>query len=52
MASFADLITRDEALAIQAWVVDRATHEPTALEQLIRWFPDSPFCIPASWTTD
>jgi len=52
MASFADMIDLEQARAIQGYVMNRAYHEPTALEKLIRWVPDSPFCVPASWIAD
>jgi hypothetical protein len=46
MASFADVLSPEESLAIQAYVIERATHEPTALERMVRWIGDSPFCVP------
>jgi len=52
MASFADLVSAEDARAIQAWVIERATHDPTMLERLVRWIGDSPFCLPAAWTVD
>ncbi|MCP4035615.1 MAG: PQQ-binding-like beta-propeller repeat protein, partial [bacterium] len=52
MASFADLIDLEQARAIQAYVVARAHHEPSALQKLIAWLPESPFCVRASWIAD
>jgi hypothetical protein len=52
MASFADMIDLEQARAIQGYVMHRAYHEPTAPERLIRWIPESPFCLRASWIAD
>jgi len=52
MASFADVLSPEESLAIQAYVIERATHEPTALERLVGWIADSPFCVPPSLALD
>jgi len=52
MASFADLIDLEQAQAIQSYVIERAYHEPSALETLIAWLPESPFCVRSSWVTD
>ena len=52
MASFADVVDAEDARTIQAYVIERATHEPTALEQLVSWIVDGPLCIPPSWGTD
>jgi quinohemoprotein ethanol dehydrogenase len=46
MASFADVLSPEESLAIQAYVIERATHEPSALERMVGWIGDSPFCVP------
>ena len=52
MASFADLITEEEAQAVQAWVISRATRDPSALDHVVRWLADSSFCLHARWVTD
>jgi quinohemoprotein ethanol dehydrogenase len=52
MASFADVLSPEESLAIQVYVIERATHDPTALERLVRWFGDSPLCVPPSLALD
>jgi len=36
MASFADLLSATDATAIQAYVVERALHEPTPLKRIGR----------------
>ena len=51
MRSFADLITEEEAQAIQAWVILRATRDPSALDHVVRWLADSSFCLHARWLT-
>jgi mono/diheme cytochrome c family protein len=52
MASFADVISAEEAQTIHAYVIERARHEPGALERLAAWFAESPLCVPPSWLTD
>ncbi|MFT5443614.1 MAG: quinohemoprotein ethanol dehydrogenase [Myxococcota bacterium] len=52
MASFADLLTAEESQAIHAWVVERATHDPTVVDHMVRWLADSPFCVRSRWITD
>ena len=52
MASFADVIDAPTSRAIQAYVIDRAHHEPGALESLVGWFAESPLCVPTSWMLD
>jgi quinohemoprotein ethanol dehydrogenase len=51
MASFADLVSREEARAVQAYVIDRGHHDPTVLERLAGWFARTA-CIPVSLMTD
>ena len=51
MASFADVLSREESDAIHAYVVSRALHEPTALESLATWFGEYA-CVPVSWLVD
>jgi quinohemoprotein ethanol dehydrogenase len=51
MASFADILSVEDANAIHAYVVERALHEPGVLERLAGWLSRHA-CIPASWTTD
>ncbi|NRA97924.1 MAG: LLM class flavin-dependent oxidoreductase, partial [Planctomycetes bacterium] len=52
MASFADVIDAPTSRAIQAYVIDRAHHDPGALERLVGWFAESPLCLPTSWMVD
>ena len=51
MPSFADRLSADDARAIQAYVLERAWHEPGAVERALGWFAENA-CIPASWMTD
>jgi mono/diheme cytochrome c family protein len=51
MASFADVLGPDEAAAIQSYVLERAHHEPDALESAAAWLMQRA-CIPTSWVTD
>ncbi len=51
MASFADLITAEEARTIHAYVIERARYEPSLLERAVGWAAER-ICIPASWIAD
>jgi quinohemoprotein ethanol dehydrogenase len=51
MPSFADVVSAEDAAAIQAYVLDRAWHEPGILERMLDVFVENA-CIPASWMTD
>jgi len=51
MPSFADVVSADDAKAIQAYVLERAWHEPGLLEKTLGVFVDHA-CIPVSWMTD
>jgi quinohemoprotein ethanol dehydrogenase len=51
MPSFADAVSAEDAKAIQAYVLDRAWHEPGILEKMLGIIVDNA-CIPASWMTD
>jgi quinohemoprotein ethanol dehydrogenase len=51
MASFADLLDRDEAEAIHAYVIERATRTPGWRERAID-AALSAVCLPASWAAD
>ncbi len=51
MASFADVLDAEGAVAIHAYVSARARHEPTALERSAAWAAERA-CVPASWITD
>jgi len=51
MPSFADAVSAEDAKAIQAYVLDRAWHEPGLLEKALGLFVDNA-CIPVSWMTD
>jgi quinohemoprotein ethanol dehydrogenase len=52
MASFADVLSQEDALAIHAYVAERALAEPGLLSQVFDWLVDTPLCVPASWMTD
>ncbi|MGH0030148.1 MAG: PQQ-dependent dehydrogenase, methanol/ethanol family [Myxococcota bacterium] len=52
MASFADVLTKQDARAIHAYVSERALAEPALHQQALAWLVDSGLCIPASWLTD
>ncbi len=52
MASFADMLSLEDAAAIHAYVAERALTEPGLLSRVVEWLVDSPLCIPASWATD
>jgi mono/diheme cytochrome c family protein len=52
MASFADVLSQADSLAIQAYVAERVLAEPGLLSQALDWLVDTPLCIPASWVTD
>ena len=51
MPSFADVVSAEDARAIQAYVLDRAWHEPGILERMLGVVVDHA-CIPVSWMTD
>jgi mono/diheme cytochrome c family protein len=51
MPSFADVVSAEDARAVQAYVLERAWHEPGIPERLLGWFVDNA-CIPTSWMTD
>jgi quinohemoprotein ethanol dehydrogenase len=51
MASFADVLSPKESDAIHAYVIERALHEPTAVESLVKWF-GAYACMPVSWLVD
>ncbi|HVN37945.1 MAG TPA: PQQ-dependent dehydrogenase, methanol/ethanol family [Myxococcota bacterium] len=51
MASFADQLSDEDARAIHAYVVERATHEPGWLERFGTWFGENA-CVPVSWVVD
>lgn len=51
MPSFADAVSAEDAKAIQAYVLDRAWHEPGLLEKMLGVAVDN-ICIPVSWATD
>jgi hypothetical protein len=51
MPSFADAGSAEDAKAIQAYVLDRAWHEPGLLEKMLGIAVDN-LCIPVSWATD
>jgi len=51
MPSFADVVSAEDARAVQAYVLDRAWHEPGVLEKMLGVFVDNA-CVPVSWMTD
>jgi len=51
MASFADQLTPDDARVIHAYIVERATHEPTLVERVATWFGENA-CVPVMWVVD
>jgi quinohemoprotein ethanol dehydrogenase len=51
MASFADQLGEEDARAIHAYVVSRATHEPGWLERFASWFGENA-CMPVTWLVD
>ena len=51
MASFADVLDAKQARAIQAYVIERALHEPGVLEKAATWFAQHA-CLPSSWLAD
>jgi hypothetical protein len=52
MASFADVLTPADALAIQAFVIAQAHREPSWLESAASWLSAQGVCIPAAWAAD
>ncbi len=51
MASFADVLDAEGAAAVHAYVVERALHEPGALERAAAWAAQHA-CLPISWITN
>ena len=51
MPSFADAVSAEDARAIQAYVLERAWHEPGILEKMLGVLVDHA-CVPVSWMTD
>jgi hypothetical protein len=51
MKPFADQPSEDDARAIHAYVISRATHEPGWLERFGSWFGENA-CVPVSWVVD
>ncbi|MAE94144.1 MAG: PQQ-dependent dehydrogenase, methanol/ethanol family [Deltaproteobacteria bacterium] len=51
MASFADVLSRDEVSAIQAYVAARSLGQDDLSERLVAWAARN-LCIPASWMAD
>jgi quinohemoprotein ethanol dehydrogenase len=50
MASFADAVSEEDSRAVQAYVLDRAWHEPGFLEKALNVLVENA-CIPVSWVT-
>jgi mono/diheme cytochrome c family protein len=51
MASFADAVSEEDSLAVHAYVLDRAWHEPGFLEKTLGVMVGH-VCIPVSWVTE
>ncbi len=51
MASFADVLTPEQADQIHDYVVYRALHDPNLIERLAKWVGGYT-CIPADWLAD
>jgi mono/diheme cytochrome c family protein len=51
MPSFASSVSQADARAVEAYVLDRAWHEPDLLERFLDSIA-SRACIPVSWATD
>ncbi len=51
MASFADVLDARDAADIHAYVISRALHEPTLMEELALWVSRYA-CLPVEWVTD
>ena len=51
MASFADLLSVEDAEAIQAYIIERALHEPGMAQQIFEWVT-ARTCVPAAWLAD
>jgi quinohemoprotein ethanol dehydrogenase len=52
MGSFADVLTREDAEAVQAYVIAQAHREPGWLERAAAWLTAQGVCIPAAWAAD
>jgi quinohemoprotein ethanol dehydrogenase len=52
MASFADVLSPDDAATIQAYVIAQAHREPGWLERAAAWLAEQGACIPAAWAAD
>jgi quinohemoprotein ethanol dehydrogenase len=51
MASFADQLSSEDARAIHAYIIERATHEPGWAERIGTWFGENA-CVPVTWVVD
>ena len=51
MPSFASSVSEEDARAVQAYVLDRAWHEPGFATRFLDWAADNA-CIPVSWMTN
>jgi len=51
MPSFASSVSQADARAVEAYVLDRAWHEPDLLERFLDSIVGRA-CIPVSWATD
>ena len=51
MASFADILSRQDSDAIHAYVISRALHQPTLIERTLNWLGEHA-CVPPQWLAD
>ena len=52
MASFADVLSQEDAATVHAYVAERALAEPNLLARALDWALDLGLCLPASWLAD
>lgn len=52
MASFADLLSREDVEAIHAYVVSQALREPGWLSRGAEWLVERGVCVPGAWLAD
>jgi PQQ-dependent dehydrogenase (methanol/ethanol family) len=52
MASFADVLSREDADAIRAYVIAQAHRQETFSETMAAWFYQHGACLPARWVAD
>jgi PQQ-dependent dehydrogenase (methanol/ethanol family) len=52
MASFADVLSREDSQAVHAYVISQALRQPSPLERAALWLSDRGLCVPAAWLAD